>query len=299
MHSTVAFTSTILGAVHVRGRFTDYDASIVYDPKHVERSSVSAIIKATSINTDMDFRDDHLRSPDFLDVKQFPTIAFTSERVVVTGSGLTVFGTLSMHGVSRRVVVPARLLLAPHLTGDVVNIAFSAAVKVSRKDFGIAGTNAFNPSYNPATNMLSDTIAILLEVDAMQQRYANRKLGTGTPPGVADTIDRVLRARGIDAALDAYRQLAAAQSPAFRFSAGQLDLVGRQLAERGRLKEAVRILELNAERYGDSPGVLESLAEVQAMANDTASALATYRLALAKFPDSATAREMIRHLERP
>ena len=147
--------------------------------------------------------------------------------------------------------------------------------------------------------MLSDSVAILLEVDAIRQSYSKRKLGTGTPPGVADTIDRVLRARGVDAALDTYRQLAAAQSPAFRFTAGQLDLVGRQLAERGQPKDAARILAFNAERYADTPGVLESLGEVRAMANDTTGAIDAYRRARAKFPGSASAREMIRHLERP
>ena len=72
MHSTVAFASTILGAVHVRGRFTDYDATIVYDARHPERSSVTAIIQAASLSTDMKFRDDHLRSGDFFDVARFP-----------------------------------------------------------------------------------------------------------------------------------------------------------------------------------------------------------------------------------
>ncbi|HEX4681070.1 MAG TPA: YceI family protein [Gemmatimonadaceae bacterium] len=299
MHSTVAFTSTILRAVHVRGRFTDYDASIVYDPKHVERSSVTAIIKVTSLNTDMDFRDNHLRSPDFFDVKQFPTIEFTSDRVAPVRGGMDVFGTLTMHGVARPIRIPAKLVLAPRVNGTNVTVAFTAELKMSRKDYGIAGSNAFNPDYNPATNMLSDSVSILLELDAERDVYTGRKLGTGTPPGVADTVNRVLRARGVDAALDAYRALRAVQPAVFRFTAGQLDVIGHQLAERGEVKSAVKVLAFNAELYGDTPGVLESLGEVQAMANDADGALKTYRRVLARFPDSASAREMIRHLERP
>ena len=298
MHSSVAFASTILGAVRVRGRFTSYDATIICDPKHPERSSVSAVIQATSITTDMGFRDNHLRSPDFFDVKQFPTIEFTSDRVVPTPGGATVSGMLTMHGVSRRVTFPAKMLLAPRVSaGNSGQVAFSAEIKLSRADFGIAGTNKFNPDYNPLTTVLSDSVEIVLELDATHDRYLDHKLGTGTPPGVADTVNRVLRARGVPAALETFRTLRAEQPTAFRFTAGQLDVIGHQLAERGELHDAMTILTFNAGLFADTPGVLESLGETQALANDTVGALDTYRRALSKFPNSSSAREMVRRLE--
>ena len=299
MHSTIAFASTILGAIKVRGRFNVYDATIICDPKHPERSSVTAVIQAKSINTDMSFRDDHLRSPDFFDVKRFPTIEFTSDRVVRAPGGATVSGMLTMHGVSRRVTFPAKMVLAPRVSaGNNAGVAFSAELKLSRKDFGIAGDNKFNPDYDPVTNMLSDSVGILLELDAIRSGYIGRTLGTGTPPGVADTVNRVLAAHGVAAALESYRTLKATQPTVFRFTAGQLDVIGHQLAERGQLHDAVEILQANAELFADTPGVLESLGETQALANDTSGALETYRRALAKFPDSASAREMVRHLEQ-
>jgi hypothetical protein len=60
----------------------------------------------------------------------------------------------------------------------------------------------------------------------------------------------------------------------------------------------VAILTANAQWFADTPGVLESLGETQALANDAAGALETYRRVLSKFPNSANAREMVRHLER-
>ncbi len=208
MHSSIAFTSTIVGAVKVRGRFNTYDATVIYDSAHPERSSVSAVIQATSINTDMSFRDDHLRSPDFFDVKQFPNIEFTSDRVVPSSGGVTVSGMLTMHGVSRRLTFPAKLVLPPGLDrGTVAHVAFSAELRLSRKDFGIAGTNKFNPDYNPLTDMLSDNVAIQLDLLGEQQTYSGRTLGTGTPPGAADTVNRVLLARGAAAAIEAFRTL--------------------------------------------------------------------------------------------
>lgn len=298
MHSTVGFATTLLRAVKVRGRFTVYDATIIYDQVHVERSSVSAVIQARSINTDMDFRDDHLRSPDFFDVKTFPTIEFVSDRVTPRRGGATISGMLTMHGVSRRVTFPAKLELAPYLVGSTRGVAFSAALRLSRKDYAIAGSNKFNPDYDPLTNMLSDSVDVLLEMDAIRDGFGTRTLGRGTPPGVADTVSRAYRAHGVEAAIRTYRTLHASQSAAFDFGADQLDIVGHQLAERGQLPAAVAILKVNAEQFPDSSWVLESLGETQALANDAAGALETYRRALAKTPQSPSAREMVRRLER-
>jgi polyisoprenoid-binding protein YceI len=299
MHSTVAFASTMMGAVKVRGRFNEYASTLIWDPKHPELSSVSAIIQATSINTDMKFRDDHLRSPDFFDAKQFPTIKFVSERVVPKRGGVTVTGTLTMHGVSRRVTFPAKMLLAPRVTkGNSMATAFSAEFRLSRKDFGIVGDNKFNPDFNPLINMLSDSVGILLEIYATHAGYADLELGAGTPPGVADTVNRVLRARGVAAGIETYRTLRTTQPTSFRFGPDQLDVIGHQLAERGSYHDAVEILKFNAEQFADTPGVLESLGEAQALANDGTGALETYRRAVAKFPESASAREMVRNLER-
>jgi polyisoprenoid-binding protein YceI len=297
MHSTVGFATTLFGGVKVRGRFNEYDATIIYDPRHPERSSVTAVIQANSINTDMKFRDDHLRSPDFLDVEHFPTIEFVSDRVTPGRGAVVVSGTLTMHGVSREVTFPASTM-GVFKIGTTIGVAFSAALRVSRKDFGIAGTNRFNPDYNPLTNLLSDSVDILLEVDAIRSAYIDRRLGGGTPPGVADTVNRVLTAHGVEVAISTYRQLRENQPAAFDFRAYQLDLLGHQLAERGALADAIAIFKLNAEQFPDTPGVLESLAECQALANDDAGALATYRRARTRFPNSTDAREMVRHLER-
>jgi polyisoprenoid-binding protein YceI len=297
MHSTVGFASTILGAVKVRGRFTSYRGTIVYNARQPELSSVSVIIKAASITTDMDFRDDHLRSPDFFDVKRFPTIEFVSDRVTPSKGGAIVSGKLTMHGVSKPVDLPATLLMSPRLVGTTPNVAFSAELVLSRKDFGIAGTNNFNPDYNPLTNMLSDSVAVLLELSGNRDSFIGRTWGRGTPPGVADTVDRVLRATGIDAAVASYRKLRATHSSRFDFGADQLDGLGRQLAEQGNISDALALLALNVEMYPRTSSVLESLGETQLLADDASGALATYRRALAISPTSTSAREMIRHLE--
>ena len=296
MHSTVGFASTILGAVKVRGRFKSYAGTVIYDAQRPERSSVSVIIRAASITTDMSFRDDHLRSPDFFDVRRFPTIEFVSDHVTPSKDGAIISGNLTMHGVSKHIVLPAKLVLAPRLVGTTPNVAFSSEIVLSRKDFGIAGTNKFNPDFDPVANMLSDSVAVLLELAANRDSFIGRIWGRGTPPGVADTIDRVLRSRGVDAAIASYRDLRATQPTKFNFGADQLDGLGRQLAEQGRIADALALLALNVEMFPKTRGVLEALGETQVLANDATGALATYRRALEQFPNSTSAREMARHL---
>ncbi|HEV7387714.1 MAG TPA: hypothetical protein VGN73_03795, partial [Gemmatimonadaceae bacterium] len=77
----------------------------------------------------------------------------------------------------------------------------------------------------------------------------------------------------------------------------ELDLLGRKLADCGDLRDAVEILKVNASEFADSAGVMESLAESQALSNDRAGAIGTYRRVLAKFPNNVNAREMLRHLD--
>jgi polyisoprenoid-binding protein YceI len=304
MHSTVGFTARILRFAKVRGRFRRYDVALTYDSAHLERSSVTAIIIAKSIDTDMDFRDNHLRSPDFFATDSFPTIEFHSDRVTRRPGGVLVSGPLTMRGITRPISFVAQVLPLPRVGSDgSVSLAVEADVRLNRQDFAIAGRNAFNPDFNPATNLLGDSVDINLELLMTRQGYLDRPisdlartLGGGTPPGVVDTIARTLTAHGAPAAADLYRKLRADAPLVFNFGVGQLDVLGHVLEGRRRLTDALTIFNLNAEVYPSSDVALESLAEAEALSGNAAQALATYRRAAAAEPRSATAQEMIRRL---
>jgi polyisoprenoid-binding protein YceI len=303
-HSTVGFTARILGVVKVRGRFRNYSVAVTYDAERPGRSSVTAIIESKSIDTDMGFRDNHLRSPDFFDTAKFATIEFQSDRVVARPGGVTVSGPLRMHGISRPVTFEARVTPLPRVgsTGGV-SLALEADLRLSRADFGIAGTNVFNPSYNPATTLLADSVDVYLEFEADRPGYLDRRLGDlgqtisdRPPPGVVDTVARTLEAQGVDAAVALYRTLRATPPGAFDFGSAQLDVLGHVLVAHGRLKEARAIFGLNAQVYPNSADVLVSLAEAQALAGDGVQALDTYRRAASADPRSASAKEMVRRV---
>src|SRR5471030_3268563 len=122
----------MFGMVKVRGRFRDFDGTILYDPAHPERSSVTAVIKTESIDTDMSLRDTHLKSPDFFDAASFPAIVFQSERVTKRGRGFVAVGPLTMHGVTRQITLPIAVVLAPHTTpaSGQASVAFEGSIRI-------------------------------------------------------------------------------------------------------------------------------------------------------------------------
>jgi polyisoprenoid-binding protein YceI len=297
-HSMVGFTIRILGAVKVHGRFRDYSSTIIYDPSHPERASVTAVIQTASIDTDMEFRDKHLRSPDFFDTARYPTIVFQSDRVERATDGYRAIGRFTMHGVTRTIALPIKAVLAPETRGatGTVTVAFEATARVSRKDYGIAGTNKFNPDFDPAISALSDSVDVNLDILANRPGYLTWRFGGQTPPSIADTVGRVLTSHGANEAVRLYRSLHAEKPTAFDFGAAQLDALGQQLLERDRVPDALAILALNEEVYPQVNGVAQSLGDAYAWAGDSGRAVDAYRRALQVDSTNTAAIEMLRHL---
>ena len=110
-HSNIGFAVPIAGGLsHVRGKFNDFTVAIVYDDKDVSKSSVHAVIKATSIDTGIERRDNHLRTADFFEVEKYPEITFKSSSVVKKGKGYVARGTFTMRGVSKEIDLPFVIL---------------------------------------------------------------------------------------------------------------------------------------------------------------------------------------------
>ena len=139
-HSNVGFSIPILGGLsRVRGKFGEFAVTINYDEADVTKSSVTAVIKADSIDTGIAARDEHLRKADFFEVEKFPQITFKSSRVEKKGEQLLVHGTFTMHGISKEIVLPITM------TGRLVNpetkavtYGFSSNIKIDRRDYGIS-----------------------------------------------------------------------------------------------------------------------------------------------------------------
>ena len=101
MHSGVTFKISHVGLSWIFGRFNDLSGNFTIDPSNPAGDSFAMTIKTESIDTNNRKRDEHLSSPDFFNVKQFPAIAFQSTAVKPSQDGYQVTGDLTMHGAQR------------------------------------------------------------------------------------------------------------------------------------------------------------------------------------------------------
>lgn len=163
-HSVAAFTVSHMMVCNVHGQFNKVSGSIRFDPAEPEESSVEATIDVTGIYTGIQKRDDHLRSPDFFDVANFPVITFTSTRVEQRGENrFTVIGNLTIRGITRQAVLEGEYrgpVKSPF--GDETTIGFTASTTIDRTDFGVSWNEAMDGGGMVAGNR----VAITLNVEA-------------------------------------------------------------------------------------------------------------------------------------
>ncbi|MCX4449199.1 YceI family protein [Streptomyces sp. NPDC087866] len=135
MHSQIGFTARHIGMARIHGRFNTF-AGAVRIADRMEDSAMHVIIDAASIDTNVQMRDDHLRSSDFLDVGRYPTLEFYSDRFVHRGgTRWGVSGALTLHGVSRTVTLDTQYLgLGNGMEGES-RAACRATTQLHREDF--------------------------------------------------------------------------------------------------------------------------------------------------------------------
>lgn len=147
----------------VRGRFGKFEGEVQYDPAHPERSKVKAVIDASSIDTNEPKRDAHLKSPDFFDVAKYPQLSFESTSVEKKGDRLQIAGKLSMHGVTRDIVLDTEVLGVGKDPWGVQRMGFAAKATVDRKDYGLG----WNQLLETGGVLVGDKIEIELEIEAV------------------------------------------------------------------------------------------------------------------------------------
>jgi polyisoprenoid-binding protein YceI len=161
-HSAAGFSVKHMMVSTVRGTLGPVKGTIDYDGKSVESIKADITIIATP-NTANDGRDKDLKSPNFFDVAQFPTVIFKSKRVEPAGPGkFKLIGDLTMHGVTKEVTLnaegPSPVLKQPD---GALRIGASASTTVNRKDFGMQWNRMVE-----AAPVVSDEVQITIDVEA-------------------------------------------------------------------------------------------------------------------------------------
>jgi polyisoprenoid-binding protein YceI len=168
-HSSVTFSTRYMMLSKIRGRFADFDATI-FVAENPEDSRLEAAIDAASIDTNHRVRDEHLRSPDFLQVDLFPTLSFQSTQVsLVDEASLQVWGDLTIRDITRPVVLDVEFLgVAPDPSG-VDRAAFVGRTEIDREDWGIV----WNKPLDTGGVLAGKRIDIEIEIQALKARQAD------------------------------------------------------------------------------------------------------------------------------
>ncbi len=165
-HSAAQFAVRHMMVSNVRGEFTKVSGKLNFDPQNLGASSVDAVIDATSISTREPKRDEHLKSADFFDVAKYPTLAFKSKQVYREGGQLLMKGDLTMHGVTKEIVMsvdgPTPELKDPY--GNL-RIGASATSHVNRKDWGLN----WNAALEAGGVVVGDEVTITIDMEAVRK----------------------------------------------------------------------------------------------------------------------------------
>ena len=162
-HSVAAFIVKHMMVANVRGQFNKISGTINFDPDDVAKSSVEVVIDASGIYTGIPKRDNHLRSPDFLDVEKFPHILFKSAYVAGAGENrLRITGQLTIHGITEQVTIEADCTGPEKSPYGETSRGFTASVSINREDYNIM----WNEPLGGGGVMVGKEILITLEIEA-------------------------------------------------------------------------------------------------------------------------------------
>jgi len=166
-HSNIGFKVRHLMVSNVKGSFDKYTGTVDINDKDITKSKVEVTIDTKSINTNVQKRDEHLRSADFFDVAKFPVMTFVSKKVTKAGNGkLKVTGDLNLHGVTKEVVLDVEGL-SQEIKDPWGNIrrGATASTKINRKDFGLV----WNKALETGGVVVGDEITITLEIEMIKK----------------------------------------------------------------------------------------------------------------------------------
>ena len=164
-HTAIAFKIRHLFS-KVEGTFNTFEGSFDYVPGHPEQWKAQATIQAASINTRVEKRDTHLRSPDFFDVEKYPSITFKSTELTdATATGAALHGLLTIHGVEKPVVLDLSIHGEGKDPWGNMRSGLTATTKINRKEFGLN----WNKALETGQFLVGDDVEITLEVEGVSK----------------------------------------------------------------------------------------------------------------------------------
>ncbi|HZY74944.1 MAG TPA: YceI family protein [Jatrophihabitantaceae bacterium] len=164
-HSRIGFVARHAMVTKVRGAFNDFTGSATIDGSDPAKSSATVTLQVASIDTRQAQRDEHLRTNDFLDVANFPTITFTSTAIKhVGGNDFEVTGDLTIKDVTKQVTIPLEFTGAATDPFGNQRIGFEGSTDIVRSDYGVT----YNAALETGGVLVSDKIVLEFEISAIK-----------------------------------------------------------------------------------------------------------------------------------
>jgi polyisoprenoid-binding protein YceI len=165
-HSAAQFAVRHMMVSTVRGEMGKVTGTVNIDESDLTKSSVEATIDASGINTREPKRDDHLRSPEFLDTAKYPTITFKSTKISKMDDHYQVAGDLTLHGVTKPIVLDVSGAATP-IKDPMGNMKLggSATTRINRQDFGVA----WNKALDSGGVVVGDQVDVTIDVELVKK----------------------------------------------------------------------------------------------------------------------------------
>lgn len=165
-HSEINFSARHMMISNVRGRFENFEGTVEFDENNPQNTRVDVRIDANSLNTREPQRDGHLRSADFLDTANYPSISFKSTRVeVLDATNARLYGDLTIKDVARPVILDVEFNGISKSPWGSLNAGFSARTKMNRKDWDLT----WNVALETGGWLVSDELKVEIDVELIKQ----------------------------------------------------------------------------------------------------------------------------------
>ncbi len=164
VHSSVGFGVTHMVINTVHGKFNEFSGTIGLEGNAVKEAT--GTIQAKSVDTGIEKRDNHLRSPDFFDVAKFPTISFQSKRAEKQGADTVLVGDFTMHGVTKEISLPVTVKGPIKDSWGNSRIGLQARTKLNRKDYGLK----YNQALETGGLVVGDEVELEINAEATKAK---------------------------------------------------------------------------------------------------------------------------------
>lgn len=162
-HTYIGFSVRHLGISNVRGRFKDFSGTFLIDEKNMSKCVADVAIQVSSIDTNNEKRDAHLKSGDFFDAEKYPTMMFKSKKLKKAKNGYVVTGDLTIHGVTKEVKIPFTVEKVTVM--GKTHIGVEGGLTINRLDYGVK----WNKILDKGGLMVGNDVNIELTVDAVKE----------------------------------------------------------------------------------------------------------------------------------